>query len=141
MLDGDDAGRREYAGCTWNRLTQVIDDEVVVRQEFADDCDINRIVDRFMVTGAIDHVARFSPTFFDAGACDYQSVQNLLLRAREAFEGLPVSVKRVVASPAGFLAWIEDPANAEDVARFGLGVLPKVDEAKDSGGAESGAAS
>lgn len=109
------------------RVKTVIGGESMTRQEFAEDCDINRILKRFQLTGALSHFARFSPQYMDVTPCDYQEAQNLMLRARAMFDALPSEVRKEVATPEGFLAFVSNPANAERMAELGLRDRKKTD--------------
>lgn len=94
------------------------------RQEFRDECDINRILASYQRTGALQHFAKYSGSYGDFTACDYQTAQNLILRARQLFDELPSSVKREVSTPEGFLAFVQNPANADKMAALGLTNAP-----------------
>lgn len=102
------------------RVQTVIGGESMTRQEFRDDCDVNRILKKFQLTGALSHFARFSPEYMDVAPCDFQEAQNLMIRARTMFDALPSAVRNEVATPEGFLAFVSDPANAERMAELGL---------------------
>lgn len=107
------------------------------KQEFKDDCDINRILARFQRTGALAHLAKYGPQYGDFSACDYQEAQNLILRARQMFDDLPSSLRREVATPEGFLTWIQDPANREKMATYGLLRTPAASPGGGSGATAS----
>jgi len=115
------------------RRVRVLSDTVgpsLTRQEFADECDINRILASYQRTGALNHFAKYSASYGDFTACDLQEAQNLLIRARQLFDELPSAVKREVSTPEGFLAFVQDPANAEKMKALGLTKpVPGVDPA------------
>lgn len=92
----------------------------ITRQEFADECDINSILRKFQITGAINHFAKYAPEYGDFTACDYQEAQNLIIRARQMFDALPSSIRALCSTPAGFLDFVNDPANSEKMAELGL---------------------
>lgn len=94
--------------------------ESLTRQEFKDDCDVNRILQRFQLTGALSHFARFAPEYMDVTPTDFQEAQNLMIRARQMFDALPSAVRKECATPEGFLAFVSDPANNERMAELGL---------------------
>lgn len=95
-------------------------EDSMTRQEFKDDCDINRILKRFQLTGALSHFARFAPQYMEVSCNDFQEAQNLMIRARQMFDALPSAVRKECATPEGFLAFVSDPANAERMAELGL---------------------
>lgn len=90
------------------------------KQEFKDDCDINRILSKYQRTGALSHFATYAGSYGDFSACDYQTAQNTLIRARQMFDALPSSVRNLVSTPAGFLDFVQNPANQEKMRELGL---------------------
>lgn len=112
---------RDYHGRRWNRRFHYDDGSPsLTRQEFADDCDINRILSQFQQTGAMSHFARYAPLYGDFTALDYQEAQNLIIRARQMFDDLPSAIRNLVATPAGFLDWVQDPKNEAEMRKHGL---------------------
>lgn len=105
------------------RRRRVISDTTgpsLTRQEFKDDCDINRIMAQFQRTGALAHFSKYAPMYGEFTACDYQEAQNLLKRARDMFDALPSTIRKEVATPEGFLDFVQNPANADKMAELGL---------------------
>lgn len=103
------------------RVVQPIGDEPSrTRQEFRNECDINRILASYQRTGALNHFAKYSGSYGDFTACDLQTAQNLLIRARQMFDELPSALRREVATPEGFLDFVQNPANAAKMAEYGL---------------------
>lgn len=94
------------------------------RQEFRDECDINRILSNYQRTGALQHFAKYSGSYGDFTACDYQTAQNLIIRARQLFDELPSSIKKEVSTPEGFLTFVQDPKNADKMREYGLTNAP-----------------
>lgn len=112
---------RNFAPPYRRRITQPIGLEPsATRQEFKDECDINRILASYQITGAMNHFAKYSPQYGDFSACDYQEAQNLLNRARQMFDALPSQLRKEVSTPEGFLEFVQDPKNAERMAELGL---------------------
>jgi len=93
------------------------------QQQFAEECDINVIVKNFSRTGllpqrtAVPLPADFHEIF------DFQTAQNVLYQAKQAFLELPASVrKRFAHDPAEFVAFVADPKNGDELVKMGLGV-------------------
>lgn len=101
-------------------LHPIGDEPSMTKQEFKDDSDINSILAKFQRTGAMSHFAKYAPNYGDFSACDYQTAQNLLIRAQKMFDDLPSSVRSLVSTPAGFLDFVQDPANASKMQELGL---------------------
>lgn len=94
------------------------------RQEFKNECDINRILSSFQRTGALDHFARYSGSYGDFTACDYQTAQNLIINARQMFDALPSKIRNLVSTPEGFLTFVQDPKNLDLMVEYGLCTRP-----------------
>lgn len=94
------------------------------KQEFKDDCDINKIMARYQRTGALTHFAKYAGSYGDFTACDLQQAHSLMQRAREMFDALPSSIRNLVMTPEGFLNFVQDPANAARMAELGLTAVP-----------------
>lgn len=116
----DPTPSRSFAPLHRRRVIQDTGETSATRQEFKDECDINRILAGFQRTGALNHFAKYSGSYGDFSACDLQTAQNLLIRARQMFDELPSAIRREVSTPEGFLDFVQDPANAERMAALGL---------------------
>lgn len=94
----------------------------MTKQSFKDECDINKIVDRYQRTGIIDHQERRQPRFEDCiDAKDYHNAMIAVLDAQDAFADLPAAVrKRFGNDPAALLAALEDPDQVEDLTKLGI---------------------
>lgn len=92
------------------------------RQEFKDECDINKIIARHSKTGIISHIASGKPVYGDfASIGNYQDSMNTVLAAQEAFAALPASLrKRFDNDPSIFLDFVDDPRNASELVELGL---------------------
>jgi len=94
------------------------------RQEFKDECDINILIKRFEATGGMPQPWKSPPKlnwgdFYSAP--EYLEAQNILIRAREAFIGLPSRVRsRFNNDPLELLAFVHDPKNIEEARTLGL---------------------
>lgn len=91
-------------------------------QSFKDDCDINTIMGRWRTTGFIEHVKLGTPVYGDfSDESDYMEKLNALERAQALFDSLPARVRaRVENDPGKLIAFVEDPANAEELVELGL---------------------
>jgi phage internal scaffolding protein len=79
--------------------------ELLTKQSFRDECDINTIMKRFANTGEIHHLNEGSPQFLDLpDAEDYQASLERVRAAEQAFSALPSAVReRYENSPANLL--------------------------------------
>lgn len=80
--------------------------EDMTKQEFKDECDVNRIVARFEKTGLITHLAKGVPSYADVSQMgNYQEALNTVMAAEDWFMGLPASIRN---------EWNNDPAQLLD---------------------------
>lgn len=88
------------------------------KQEFAQECDINNIMSRYLKTGIIDHVRESAPQFLDASPVEFQEAMQIVAQAETLFEELPSSIRnRFENDAAKLLEFVHDPSNiAESVA-------------------------
>ena len=105
-----------------DRVQTIIEGESATKQQFADEVDINRIMDRYERDGIIAHVNRYEGQYGDFGdAPSYHAAMNTVVEAQEMFESLPARIRdRFGNSPAVFLEFVQDPANQEELVDLGL---------------------
>lgn len=99
-----------------------INDEVTMTQQnFKEECDINTIIDRF----GVEHVAQDPRTMPSSEefieAFDFQTAQNAIVRAREAFMDQPAHVRaRFDNDPAKMIAFIANKENYDEALKLGI---------------------
>ncbi len=104
------------------------------KQCHRDECDINKIMARFAVTGTISHLEKYEGVYADFSDFDFHEQTNKLTEGREIFDALPAEVRREFGqSPAKFFEYVNDPANAENLrkhlpalAKPGQQITPKL---------------
>lgn len=91
-------------------------------QSFKDQCDVNRIMAKFEETGTIDHANTYRGLYGDFSAlADYHTLCNQVIRAQSMFMELPSKIRAMFRNdPGEFLAFAEDPENAEQMVELGL---------------------
>lgn len=101
----------------------------MTKQEFASQCDINNIIKEFSLTGQISHInaAAKQGAFINLpDSVDYQEHLHAIKAAGDAFNALPAKIRdRFQGDPANFLAFVEDPANAEELVELGIRERPR----------------
>lgn len=97
------------------------DDGTRTQQQFAEECDINTIVERFGLTGELPQGVKIPfQADFDQ-VYDYQSAMNLLIEADEAFMQYPANIRAQFQNdPEKFVSFVSDPANIDKVREWGL---------------------
>ena len=91
------------------------------KQSFKDECDINNIMAKYQKTGALAHANRQTPQYGFASPHDFAESMRIVTEAQEMFADLPSSLRNKFAnSPENYLAFVQDPANAKEMAELGL---------------------
>lgn len=109
------------------------DEPSMTIQAAADECDINKMIQRYQCTGSYHTQSRspsVPPQFGDfADLQSYQDAQNTLLEAHELFAGLPAVIRdRFRNDPSQLLSFLEDKSNLEEAVKLGICVAPPVPE-------------
>lgn len=96
------------------------------KPEFADDCDVNRIIDCFMKTGTIPNQGNFRVEYGDFSQVpDFTTAMNQLAEAGQSFDLLPAKVRdRFHNQPQNLLEFLAKVENQEEAYRMGLAEKP-----------------
>lgn len=90
-------------------------------QSFAEEVNINTIVERFGLTGELPENLIMPRDGDFTEALDYQQSLNLLIMANQAFLELPAQIRARFGNNAEeFVAFASDPVNLEECRRLGL---------------------
>lgn len=65
----------------------------LTRQSEADECDINKIMERFDRTGQLPTVIKAPGTYGDARVVDFQTAKQIVLDAENLFKSLPANAR------------------------------------------------
>ena len=97
-------------------------DETLTHQEFAEESDINTIIDRFGIGENPIEPMQWKTNVDLMNAPDnYMGVMNQLVEARDQFMSLPAKVRSQFDNdPALFMDFVSDPSNIEEMVRLGL---------------------
>lgn len=97
------------------------EDATRTQQQFADEADINTIVERFNLTGQLPTDVR-APQYADfEGVFDFKTAMNAIRQAEESFMAMPANVRaRFVNDPQRFVEFCSDSANLEEARKLGL---------------------
>lgn len=93
------------------------------RQEFAAECDINVLLDRYEKTGVLTHYSRVEPVYMDLsnGVPDLATALAYLEHAQESFMQLNASARREFDNdPVKFVDFASRPENIERMREWGL---------------------
>lgn len=97
-------------------------------QSQKDECDVNRILQKFRETGSLVdplHPGTRQPSFGDFyDLPDYQGMLDVIAAADDAFMTLPATVRdRFRNNPAEIFEFLKDEKNRDEAVK--LGILPK----------------
>lgn len=108
-------------------------DPTLTQQSFAEEADINTIVNKFLRDGVLPEDVSY-PQYgdFTKTVNNYQDALNLVLAADEAFASLPAKVRsRFDNDPAKYVDFFENPANRAEAEALGL-IKPRQEPAENS---------
>lgn len=96
-------------------------DKSHTQQHMADECDINKLVERFVVTGEMPQL-KLPPLQGDfTQAPTYQEALNLMIEANKSFMELPAKVRnRFENDPAQFVDFVSNEGNRDEMRAMGL---------------------
>jgi len=86
------------------------------KQCFKDECDIDKIMTRFSITGTISHLAKWEGMYADFADFDFHSQITKLAEGNEIFAALPAEIRREFGQdPQAFFAYVNDAANRDEL--------------------------
>lgn len=100
------------------------------KQSMGDECDINLIMAKYVKTGHLEHVNAHGASYDFASGISYHEAITLVTEADQMFSELPAQTRgRFANDPAGFLDFVQDPANEAEMKEMGLLVAEPTEEA------------
>lgn len=111
----------------------------LTQQYFRDDCDINKIIERFTRTGLMPQYPGEEMQYGDyTSSVDYHEAMTIVAQAREQFEALPSAVRdKFDNDPAKMLDFVSKQENIEESVKLGLLNKQALEIIKDIGNAGS----
>lgn len=104
----------------------------LTRQEFADECDINKIMAQYERTGTVSHQNQRAPMYLDLESVpDLAEALRIVDEAQIAFMSLPATVRREFDNdPVKFVAYVQngDDEALKRMREWGLAEPEKVEE-------------
>jgi len=88
------------------------------KQCFKDECDIDKIMTRFNMTGTISHLAKWEGTYEDFSDFDFHTQITKLAQGEAIFAELPAEVRREFGQdPAAFFAFVNSPEHKDQLRK------------------------
>lgn len=95
----------------------------LTKQAFADECNVNKIMERYELTGVLDDGKSVGGArHIDCtGLLSYQESLNVVMEAESSFMDLTAKVRsRFDNNPANMIEFLSNPANADEALALGL---------------------
>ncbi len=93
------------------------------KQSQKDECDINKLLERYAREGTMSHLEKYQAVYGDYGNYDFEGHTTKLAEMSSIFEELPAEVKKEFnQSPKQFFTYVTNPENAEKLPQL----LPKI---------------
>jgi len=100
------------------RLVQPIYKDGRTKQAFKDETDINKILHRAQKAGTLSHIQKYEGSYGDFADFDFFEATIQLTKGREIFDALPSELRMEFnQSPAAFFAYVNDPANTDELLK------------------------
>jgi len=94
------------------------------RQSEKDNCDINKIMERFNRSGKLPTMQQSPPRYGEAIATDYATSLNIVKQAQDSFRQLPADARKYFEhNPQRFLEAISNPSEEDKQKLVKLGLL------------------
>ena len=99
----------------------------LTRQEFAEECDINVLMEKYEKQGIISHINPREPQYLDlVGLPDLQTAHHIIQAATAEFMALPAKVRAQFENdPMQFVKFAENPENIDQMRAWGLAAPAK----------------
>lgn len=99
------------------------------KQEFADECDINKILERYTPEALEERLAAAEGVYRDFSEdLTYEEARQLVSDCDDAFMSLPAKVReRFLNNPQMLIDFLDDPTNDEEAIKLGLKLPVQVD--------------
>lgn len=93
-----------------------------VQQNFKDDTNVNKIVQRFSQTGELPMGQQSAPLYLDHTQYgDFTEMLNKVTHVKQAFDKLPAKIRAQFENqPAQMLQFVQNPLNNEEAIKMGL---------------------
>lgn len=91
------------------------------RQSMKDECDINKIMGRYLKTGLLTHVNEHQGDYGEFVQVDFHEAMNTVIAAQEMFGTVPSNLREKFGNdPGRFLDFVTNPDNREEMRELGL---------------------
>ncbi len=101
----------------------------LTEQSHKNQCDINRIVQRYNKTGVISHMNKIEGKYGDMSGADFKTMMDITSGVRSKFAALPAKIRnRFENEPEKLLEFFENPENRNEAIELGLVAMKTKEE-------------
>lgn len=110
-----------------NPSAEINNEKSLTQAHFAEDANINTIVQRALKTGTLGDVTNArQPIFGDFTANDYMEMRNSIADVTQQFEALPARLRsRFANDPLQLMRFVNDPRNLAESVKLGFVKMPE----------------
>lgn len=95
--------------------------ETRTHQSGKDECDINKLMEKYVKTGVLDHQKEHGENYGFATSIDLLEALTTVKTAENMFNALPAKIRtKFDNNPGEFLDFVQDPANEAELIELGL---------------------
>lgn len=103
------------------RVQTKVSQSTQTKQQFKDECDINKIMQKYERTNALEHLNNREAQYGYATGDTFQESMELIATGQTMFEELPAHLrKKFHHSPEEFLNFVQDENNLKEMRSLGL---------------------
>ncbi len=103
------------------RVQTVFVDDGRTKQAMQDECNINKIMEKFVRTGAVEHSNRHAGSYGFATSESFHDSMNIVAKGESMFNELPAAIRSRFNNDVGlFLDFVQSPDNIGEMVDLGL---------------------
>ena len=89
--------------------------DIRTKQAFKDECDVNRLLQRFQKDGAMSHLEAYGQEYGEYSTFDFHAQMEKLRRGNEIFAQLPSEIRsgEFENDPGRFFEYVNNPENVQ----------------------------
>lgn len=109
------------------KVQTIFEEETLAQQQFKDQCDVNKIMEKYKKGKPITHLNTSSGVYADLLEIpDYREALEIVRHAQDAFLDLPAKIRAEHENdPQKLIQWLQDPSNDDKAVELGLKTRPQ----------------
>lgn len=103
------------------KYAKIFTEPSMTKQSFKDECDINKLMDKYQKTGLLTHVNNNKAHYGEFEATDFTTAMQTIAEGQSMFAELPSATRKYFDNdPAKFMAFTSNPDNIDKMVELGL---------------------